>query len=64
MIKIVGINPMSLEVYLSDGEKLHVNDFVNTPKSGYGVEMLDDIGYQAIPIGDAEECVSGVCPVR
>ena len=64
MIKIVGINPITLDVYLSDGEKLNVKDFFDTPKVGYGVETLHDIGYRCIAIGDDSECVSGVCPVR
>lgn len=58
MITIVGINPITLEVYLSDGTKIEARDFFNTPKVGYGVEMLHDIGYHAIPIGDSGECVS------
>lgn len=45
-------------MYLSDGEKLHVHDFISEPKVGYGVEMLDDIGYKCIPIGDDNECTS------
>jgi hypothetical protein len=58
MIKIVGINPITLDVYLSDGEKLHVKDFHDTPKVGYGVESFDDFGYRCIAIGDDTECVS------
>ena len=64
MVTIIGINPVTLEVYLSDGTKLNAKDFFNTPRVGYGVELLHDIGYEAIPIGDSEECVSGVCPIK
>lgn len=64
MIKIVGINPMTLDVYLSDGGKVSAKDFFNTPKVGYGVGMLHDIGYEAIPIGDSGDCTNGVCPIK
>ena len=64
MVTIIGINPITLEVYLSDGGKLNARDFFNTPRVGYGVEMLHDIGWRAIPIGDSGDCVSGVCQIK
>jgi hypothetical protein len=64
MVTIVGINPITLEVYLSDGDKVNCGDFFNTPKVGYGVEVLHDVGYRAIPVGDSGDCVSGVCPIK
>ena len=65
MITIVGINPITLDVYLSDGCKVSAKDFFNTPKVGYGVQMLHDIGYEAIPVGDSDEsCTNGVCPIK
>lgn len=64
MTTIVGINPITLDVYLSDGGKVSAKDFFNTPKVGYWVQMLHDIGYEAIPVGDSGDCVSGVCPIK
>lgn len=63
MITIVGMNPITLDVYLSDGQKVSARDFYNVPKVGYGVKMLHDIGYEAIPIGEVSECVNG-CPIK
>lgn len=64
MTTIVGINPITLDVYLSDGGKVSAKDFFNTPKVGYGVHMLHDIGYEAIPVGDSGDCGSGLCDLQ
>ena len=62
MTRIVGI--VGIDVFLSDGGKVSAKDFFNTPKVGYGVQMLRDIGYEAIPIGDSDSCSSGLCDLQ
>ena len=64
MTTIVGINPITLDVYLSNGDKVDARDFFNTPKVGYGVQMLHNIGYDAIPVGDSGDCGSGLCDLQ
>ena len=55
---------IGIDVFLSDGTKVSARDFTDTPRVGYGVEMFHDFGYKCIPMGDAGECVSGVCPIK
>ena len=62
MVKIEAI--IGLDVFLSDGDKQNVKDFINVPRVGYEVKTVHDIGYQAIPVGDSSDCVSGVCPIK
>jgi hypothetical protein len=55
---------IGLTAYTSEGNAYSVKDFINTPRVGYMIEQVDDIGFKAIPAGEAVECVSGVCPKK
>ena len=55
---------IGLHVFTKEGERISIKDFINTPFVGYGIELLHDIGYRAIAIGESGECISGVCPIK
>lgn len=53
-------------VYMSDGQKLHVNDFEKQPRVGQTV-ALNEISNKYVPsayAADNADCATGACPVR